>query len=115
MLLEKLSYSENDIVTLKLISGEEVIGKFISEDSQAVTLDKPLTLAMSQKGVGMVPLLMTVNPDNKLKINRINKKRLQCLQILCLKKIDRLNMADKIKKMIPAIYESCLSKKRTIS
>lgn len=70
MLLEKLSYSENDIVTLKLISGEEVIGKFISEDSQAVTLDKPLTLAMSQKGVGMVPLLMTVNPDNKLKINK---------------------------------------------
>lgn len=70
MLLEKLSYSENDIVTLKLVSGEEVIGKFISEDDKVVTLDKPLTLAMSQKGVGMVPLLMTVNPDNKLKINK---------------------------------------------
>lgn len=70
MLLEKLSYTENDIVTLKLFSGEEVIGKYISEDEKVVTLDKPLTLAMGQKGVGMVPLLMTVNPDTKLRFNK---------------------------------------------
>ena len=49
--------------------------------------------------------------DKRLKINRINKKRLQCLQVLCLEKMDRLNMTDEIKTFIPTIYESCLSKK----
>ena len=27
-------------------------------------------LAMSQKGIGMAPVLMTVNPDTKLKFNK---------------------------------------------
>ena len=36
MLLEKLSYSENDIVTIKLVSGEEVIGKFLKEDEKQI-------------------------------------------------------------------------------
>ncbi len=70
MLLEKSSFTENDTVTIKLVSGEEIIGKFISDDDKIVTLEKPLMLAMSQKGIGMAPVLMTVNPDTKLKFNR---------------------------------------------
>ncbi len=70
MLLEKTRYDENDIVTLKLISGEEIIGRFINETAQEITLEKPLMLAMSQKGIGMAPVLMTVNPDTKLKFNK---------------------------------------------
>ena len=70
MLLEKTRFDEGDVVTIKLISGEEVIGKFVSNDDQALTLEKPLMLAMSQKGIGMAPVLMTVNPDTKLKFNK---------------------------------------------
>jgi hypothetical protein len=70
MLLEKNSFTENDTVTIKLVSGEEIIGKFVSENTQEITLEKPLMLAMSQKGIGMAPVLMTVNPDTKLKFNR---------------------------------------------
>ncbi len=70
MLLEKSSFTENDTVTIKLVSGEEIIGKFISDDDKIVTLEKPLMLAMSQKGIGMAPVLMTVNPDTKLKFNK---------------------------------------------
>lgn len=70
MLLEKTRYDESDIVTLKLISGEEIIGKFINETTNEITLEKPLMLAMSQKGIGMAPVLMTVNPDTKLKFTK---------------------------------------------
>jgi hypothetical protein len=70
MLLEKSSFNENDIVTIKLISGEEVIGKFIKDNDEILTLEKPLMLAMSQQGIGMVPLLVTVNPDTKLHLNK---------------------------------------------
>ena len=70
MLLEKSSFTENDTVTIKLVSGEEVIGKFVNDDDKVITLEKPLMLAMSQKGIGMAPVLMTVNPDTKLKFNK---------------------------------------------
>ena len=70
MLLEKTRFDENDTVSIKLVSGEEVIGKFISDDDKVITLEKPLMLAMSQKGIGMAPILMTVNPETKLKFNK---------------------------------------------
>lgn len=70
MLLEKSSITENDIITIKLVSGEEVIGKYIKDEGDHITLEKPLMLAMSQKGIGMAPVLMTVNPDTRLKFNK---------------------------------------------
>jgi hypothetical protein len=71
MLIQKQEYEADDIVTIKLMSGEEVIGKYVKSDDVSITLDRPLMLAMSQKGVGMVPVLMTVNPDSTLKFNKL--------------------------------------------
>jgi len=70
MLLEKTSFGEGDIVTVKLTSGEEIIGKYVSGTDDQIVLEKVLMLAMSQKGVGMAPYLITVNPDNKLRFNK---------------------------------------------
>lgn len=69
-MLLKLSYKEGDVVTLKLFSGEEIIGKFVSEDMSVITLSKPLTIGMTPKGPGMAPVLMTVNPDTTLSFNK---------------------------------------------
>lgn len=63
MLFEKSKFSENDIVSLKLITGEEVIGKYVSEDMGEMVLSKPLMLAMTSKGPAMTPVFMTVDPD----------------------------------------------------
>ena len=70
MLLEKRSFTEGDVVSIKLASGEELIGKFVSEDADTVKLEKTLMLAMSQKGIGMAPYMMTVNPDSKINVNK---------------------------------------------
>lgn len=70
MLLEKSRFNDGDVVTLKLSGGEEVIGKYISENDFSITLEKVVMLAMSQKGIGMAPYVMTVNPDGKLNFNR---------------------------------------------
>lgn len=69
MLFEK-KYSDGDVVTLKLISGEEVLGRFVSEDMMSITLSKPLTIGMTPKGPGMAPVLMTVDPDASLTFNK---------------------------------------------
>jgi hypothetical protein len=71
MLIQKSDYETDDIVTIKLMSGEEVIGKYVKSDDISITLDKPLMLAMSQKGIGMAPILMTVNPETTLKFNKL--------------------------------------------
>lgn len=71
MLIQQPEYETDDIVTIKLTSGEEVIGKYIKSDDVSITLDKPLMLAMSQKGIGMAPVLMTVNPETTLKFNKL--------------------------------------------
>jgi len=45
--------------------------------------------------------------DERLKINAINKKRLSCVQILCLEKLEQLG---RIKSLNPIIYDSCMMK-----
>jgi len=70
MLIEKQGFKENDVVSLRLSSGEELIGKFVSEDDKSIKLEKVLMLAMSQKGIGMAPYMITVNPDSKINLNK---------------------------------------------
>jgi hypothetical protein len=70
MLLAKSKFSEGDIISLKLTTGEEVLGKYVSEDLSSFTLNKPLMLAMSKQGPAMMPLMMTVNPDKDFTINK---------------------------------------------
>lgn len=70
MLIETTRYNDGDILSIKLSSGEEVIGKYVKDTDEHLILDRPLMLAMSQKGVGMAPVLMTVNPESKLKFSK---------------------------------------------
>jgi hypothetical protein len=49
---------------------------------------------------------------NKLAINQINKKRLQCLQILCVNKIKEIGIENEVMEMVPVVYESCLEKNK---
>lgn len=63
-------YKATDAVTIKTISGEEVIGRFVEEDDKSITVVKPMALVMAAQGPGLGPYTFTVNPDTKLKINK---------------------------------------------
>ena len=63
-------YTATDAVTIKTISGEEVIARFVEEDKDTITVVKPMALVMAQQGPGLGPYTFTVNPDSKLKINK---------------------------------------------
>ena len=69
MLIGK-QYATDDIISLRLTSGDEVIGKYISEDMSSYTLSKPMMLSATPKGVGLVPVMMTVNPDRNMNVNK---------------------------------------------
>jgi hypothetical protein len=68
MLIEK-PLKENDIVSLKLITGEEVIANYIETTDEQVVVSKPATIAANQQGMGIIPYMMTAKPD-KLRLNR---------------------------------------------
>jgi len=69
MLIEA-PYKTGDTVSLKLTSGEEVIGRLEEETDTIVRLSKPLMLTASQQGVGLAPFMFTVNPESKFTLNK---------------------------------------------
>lgn len=50
-------------ISLKLSSGDEVVGKVTGQTAEGLTLSKPVILAASRDGLAMVPFMMTADPD----------------------------------------------------
>ena len=69
MLIEK-GISENSIVAIKLTTGEEIIGKMISQDEDSVKLKKPMAFLRMQQSMGLMPWMATPEPDAELSIDK---------------------------------------------
>ena len=70
MLIDK-GVAVGEVVTLKLTSGEEIIGKLVDDTADChIKISKPMVIAMGQLGPGLVPYLFTVSPDKTIKISR---------------------------------------------
>jgi len=64
MLFINKGLTNGEVVTLKLTSGEELIGKLVEETDTAYKVSKPMVLTMDPAGgIGMTPYLFTVSPD----------------------------------------------------
>ena len=66
MLISK-GASEGEVVTLKLVTGEEIIGKLEEDGAAYYMLAKPLTLVAGPKGLGLQPWLFTVDAEKSIK------------------------------------------------
>jgi hypothetical protein len=67
MLIDK-GVSEGEVITLKLTSGEELVGKLVEDGPAYYKLGRPMVIAMGAKGPGLMPYLFTVSPDKDIKI-----------------------------------------------
>ena len=74
-------YKTGDVVSLKLSSGEEIIGALEEENAKAFVLKKPLMVAATQQGLGLAPFMFTVSPDSKVPVNANS--------VLCVVKTDK--------------------------
>jgi hypothetical protein len=54
MLLSK-PIAEGDVVSIKLINGDEIIARLEKDDQNGITINRPLALTMSGGGLGMMP------------------------------------------------------------
>jgi len=67
MLINKQT-KENDVISFKISSGEEIIARYVREDSDSFIVTKPSVLMMNNQGMGMAPYMFTVNPDKEYTI-----------------------------------------------
>lgn len=71
MLINK-NYNENDVISFKLSTGEEIITRYVRQDSDIYYVTKPTVLMMGQQGMGMMPFMFTVDPDAEYAIPKNN-------------------------------------------
>lgn len=79
MLLD-VPYKVNDVVSLKLSSGEEVIGKLDEEKADSYVISKPRMITAMQEGIGLAPFMFSVSVDAKSVIKMQN--------VLCITKTE---------------------------
>jgi hypothetical protein len=72
MLINK-GFSAGDIVNLKLINGDEIIARFENENSDEVTVSKPLAITLGGGGgLGMIPwIFLSEKEEFTIKKNHI--------------------------------------------
>ena len=57
MLLER-NFVQGDVVSVKLVTNEEIVAKFLEQDTNTITITKPLVLSISVDGAGKPGLQM---------------------------------------------------------
>jgi hypothetical protein len=67
MLISK-GFTEGEVVTLKLTSGEELVAKLVEDGPLHYKLKNPQVIGMGPKGPGLMPYLFTVSPDAEIKL-----------------------------------------------
>jgi hypothetical protein len=70
MLINK-GFSSGDVVSIKLINGDEIIAKFEKEDNETITINRPLALTMNGQGLGMIPWVF-LGKDGSITISKAN-------------------------------------------
>lgn len=63
MLINK-GLANGEVVSIKLINGDEIIARFESENSDEILINRPLALTMSAQGLGMIPWIFLGDKDD---------------------------------------------------
>ena len=66
MLQQKLQ--ENQIYSLKLLNGDEIVAKLITDDMMQYVISKPLACVFAPQGLGLTQWMITANMDNNFEI-----------------------------------------------
>lgn len=68
MLLEK-PLQANDVISIKLLTGEEMIARFQSETENELVVTKASVIAANPNGMGLLPWMLSASP-REIKLNK---------------------------------------------
>ena len=71
-MLVETTVSAGDVVSIKLVTGEELIGKLIRVDDTAVVINKPFSLIMDNENkLGLMPYCLAAS-EGQIRFNQNN-------------------------------------------
>ena len=59
-----------EVVTLKLVSSEEIVANFDNDNGTEISVTKPMTLVAQKDSLGLAPYLFTIASDEKVSFNK---------------------------------------------
>jgi len=65
----QIALTPNQVYTIKLNSGEELVAKVTQAVGDFITIEEPVSIAPSQQGMQMIPSIFTANPKGEFKLN----------------------------------------------
>jgi hypothetical protein len=63
-------YDQDDIVTFKIVNGDEIVAKIVEESDDAFTVFKPCTVMPSQQGLGLLQSLFTSDLNKSIRLEK---------------------------------------------
>jgi hypothetical protein len=67
------SIQEGDIITIKLMSGEEVLARLVEIKEDTIKVSKPRAVVnIPNKGIGLGPFVFTVPQNTEIEIHKNN-------------------------------------------
>jgi len=71
MLIAKSRKIDNgDIVSFKLVNGDEIIGRVESHTDDTYVIHRPCLVVPSQQGIGLIQAMFSADPDQSLEIRK---------------------------------------------
>lgn len=65
-----MNIKENEIFSIKLNSGEELITRIKKVTPEYLIISEPVSVAPGPQGMGLVPSVFTANPSGEFTLNR---------------------------------------------
>jgi hypothetical protein len=69
-MLENKGYAKDDIVSFKIVNGDEIVARIVEQDDAGFTVSKPTTVMPSQQGLGLIQSLFTVELDKTVRLEK---------------------------------------------
>ena len=70
MLITNDKYAQDDIVTFKILNGDEIVAKIIEDRDDAFIVSKPCTVMPSQQGLGLLQSLFTSDLNKSIRLEK---------------------------------------------
>tara|TARA_B110000503_G_scaffold72349_1_gene111873 strand:- start:313 stop:624 length:312 start_codon:yes stop_codon:yes gene_type:complete len=69
-MLVATKYEQDDIVTFKIVNGDELVAKIVEDSDDAFTVTKPCTVMPSQQGIGLIQSLFTSDLNTSIRLEK---------------------------------------------
>jgi hypothetical protein len=63
-------YEKDDIISFKIVNGDEIVAKIVEETENTFIVSKPCTVMPSQQGLGLLQSLFTSDLDKNITLDK---------------------------------------------